>query len=170
MSGPSLAGVGRVGCGEDELTVGPAWTQNQAEASGAGTVTSHRADWAELGAAAQGQPQRAVSPALPGGLGRPGARTEFGAVSLVGTEVLERKADVVGMHRMGGSLGVSCWIAQLLRCRGVNGTSSFCQVREGGGQFGKEERKGSLRRGTRLLTDQRVCGGLPTPIPGNQRA
>lgn len=91
-------------------------------------------------------------------------------MSLVETEELEGKADVVGMHRMGESLCVSCWIAQLLRCRGVNGTASFCQVREGGGHFGKEGRKGSLRLGTRLFTDQPVCGVLPTPIPGNLRA
>ena len=43
MSGTSPAGVGRVGGTErgDGLAVGPAWTQNQAEANGAGTVTGH---------------------------------------------------------------------------------------------------------------------------------
>lgn len=57
---------------------------------------------------------------------------------------------------------------QLLDCSappvlGVSRAVSFCQVREGGGHYGKEGRKGSLKRGARLRTDQPVCTGLPLP-------
>jgi hypothetical protein len=59
----------------------------------------------------------------------------------------------MGMYLLGRSLGcqlLDCSAAPML---GMSGEASFCQVREGGEHYGKEGRKGSLRRGTRLLTD-----------------
>lgn len=130
-------------------------------------MTGHRAGWAELGAA----PGAAAEGGVTGSAQRPGALTELETGCVFGRDRRIRgKGGCCGNAPNGRvSLCVSCWIAQLLRCRGVNGTASFCQVREGGGHFGREGRKGSLRRGTRLFTDQPVCGVLPTPIPGNRQ-
>lgn len=76
-------------------------------------MTGHLPAWA-----GRHQPPAAAAEggvlALPGspGAGRVGLRLWSGA------EASEGKADVMGMYLMGGCLGVSCWIAQLLLCRG----------------------------------------------------
>lgn len=49
--------------------MGPAWTQNQEEASGSGMVTVHLEGWAKLVDSSVGAAAEGVSLALPGSVG-----------------------------------------------------------------------------------------------------